>query len=166
MAALVNEEMDFEEILDAIMWKDENNVDRIPPQDNNPEEVEGADQGDEGDQEVDEDEGLGEELLPTRMEVIRKMPAGTAEDGLQRIYCTWGSFTTIIIQDGELAVCAECYQHYRYKILSSWRHKHTLRHRSGLMRELPHRTECATCRRNLYIVTPQDACYYCLTNIF
>lgn len=159
-----NNDMDFEEVLDKFMELDVQNVDHLPPQDDNLEEVDQNDDDDGFDDLDDSDEGLGDELLLTIATVTKDISAGTGDEGAERKYCAWGCCAVISTNLGDDSICMACYQHYRFKIVPTWTHKHIFQHRSGIMRNLPHQRKCSACNNNLYILTIQDTCYYCVTN--
>lgn len=160
-----NEVQCFEEILDNIMRLDIENVDKLPPQDDNLEEVEGDDDGGDFDEDDgDDDEGFGAELLPLATNITKEIAAGTPRENEERTYCALGSYVLVNTTDGMSLLCLECYYYYRYKILPTWKHAHAHRHRSGFMSELPLGTKCAGCKNNLFILQLQETCYYCISN--
>lgn len=163
MAANIGEP-DFEEILDNIMGLDIENVDKLPPQDDNLEEIDGNDEDSDFDDDDDDDEGYGAELLPLAMNITKEITAGTPQENDERTYCALGSYVIVNTTHGMSLLCLGCYYHYRYKILPTWKHAHAHRHRSGFMFDLPHRTKCAGCKNNLYMLQLQETCYYCISN--
>lgn len=161
-----NQELDFEEILDRLMGLDIQNIDQLPPQDDNLEEVNDDDGvvGDvDDDVDDDEDEGCGPELLPLELRIRKDIAAGTAQENEDRIYCSLDSYVLVNTAVGVSILCLQCYHHYRYKILPTWKHTHTHRHNSGFMSELA-RSRCSGCKKYMTLYQLQETCYYCLTN--